>query len=101
MKYGAPAHLLNDAVTAAQDEIRHAQACFLLASRFDPQGRQFVPGNFPIGTNVEIAESMEEMVTKLAYEGCWGEVLGTLLAARQFRTIKDAQVGEILKTIIV
>merc|ERR1712008_67794 len=100
MKYGAPAGLLQDALVAGQDEVRHAQLCFMLAARFDPDGKLYQPGNFPAGKHAQIAESLEEMVLKLASEGCLGETMGPLLAARQLKTTTDPQVMGILRTII-
>eukprot|EP00466_Bigelowiella_natans_P000194 jgi/Bigna1/125492/aug1.1_g200 len=37
LKFGAPAQLVNGAMSAGQDEVRHAQSCFELASRFSQQ----------------------------------------------------------------
>jgi len=96
-KLEAPAHLLDHAVAAAHDELRHAQMCVTLASRFDPDGKEFeVPD---VERKMEVSDTMESMITKLACEGCWGEMVGTLVAARQFQTTKDPQVCEILQTI--
>eukprot|EP00954_Amorphochlora_amoebiformis_P030824 1395252-Amorphochlora_amoeboformis.AAC.1 len=119
MKFGAPAALIEGALIAGQDEIRHAQACFAFASRFDPgcctlrhqysenqnlykaaEGKTYAPTDFPIGSSADIAETMEGMAGRLSGEGCYGETIGTVLAARQYFTAKDPQVKEELRIII-
>jgi hypothetical protein len=98
-RLGAPERLLKQVEIAAEDERRHAEMCATLASRFDPEGKQHTPPH--VERDVAICESMEAMMTKLVCEGCWGETLGALVAARQYKSGSDTQIKEMLKTILV
>jgi len=99
-RFRAPAALLSEVLQAAQDELKHSQQCLMLASRFDPQGREFKLEGLSPERSAGVAETMQDMLTKVALEGCWAETHGTLLAARQLRSARDAQVREVLQTIV-
>merc|ERR1712216_1098004 len=43
--------------------------------------------------------SVEDLVAHITLEGCWGESLGALTSARQYRTATDSQVKELFKTV--
>ena len=82
MKFGAPARLLNAALSAGQDEIRHAQLAFGLASRFDPDGKVFEPSNMAVDRAAPLAASVQSMLAQLVDDGCVGETTAVAYGAR-------------------
>lgn len=76
---GAPAHLVARATEGALDEIRHARRAYALAGAL--LGRPVGPGPLPEASS-PLAVEREAFVRALAFEGCVGETLGALEAAR-------------------
>jgi len=94
---GAPADLVGACQRAARDEIEHAEACFMLASRYagEPLG--------PSGLSLEGAFATEEVtdiVVNTFLEGCVGETVASLLAAEQLRCVEDLQTRAVLERIV-
>lgn len=78
LRVGAPAHLLQAACAAQSDEIRHAKAAFAVASCL--QGAPLGPGPLALG-DLDLHESLEEILVGTILEGCVGETLAALEAA--------------------
>lgn len=94
---GAPAELLHGAQHAIADEIRHAELCFALASRYAeaPLG----PGALDVRSLEHRGRSAEEILADLVREGCIGETLASLVAARASEQATDPEVLAALSTI--
>jgi hypothetical protein len=75
---GAPAELVAGAQAAALDEIRHARACFSLASAY--AGAPVGPGPLAMA-NVSIEASAAVVLRAVIREGCIGETVAALAAA--------------------
>lgn len=75
--FGAPADLVRDSQLAALDEIRHAEACFALASRFG--GEAVGPGALELD-DAMARRSLEDFARCTFVEGCIGETFATLVA---------------------
>jgi len=78
LSMGAPAPLLYEAQRAMADEIRHAELCFALSARY---------GGSPVGPAALACEmtaprTAEQMLAEVVAEGCIGETIASLLAAR-------------------
>lgn len=91
--FGAPADLVRDAQLAALDEVRHAQACFALASRFG--GKDLGPGALQLD-DATPRRSLEEFARCTFLEGCIGETFATLVAETGAQRSNDAQVCGVL-----
>jgi hypothetical protein len=78
MLLGAPAQLLQAAAAAQADEIRHAEAAFRVASRF--HGAPLGPGPLALG-DLQLDDTLEQIVVGTVLEGCVGETLAALQAA--------------------
>lgn len=89
---GAPPNLLAGAQQAGLDEIRHAQACFGLASRYS--GRPLAPGPLPALAPRELDLAGVAEVTFV--EGCVGETIAALVAMRAARLCRDPAVQGVL-----
>lgn len=95
---GAPAELVAQAVSAADDERRHAQAFFGLASAF--AGRPLGPGPLDVRGGLGSRVDLVEVAVSTATEACIAETvsLAQLRAAR--RLARDPGVIEILDAIV-
>lgn len=93
---GAPPALVRDAAKAAADEVRHAELCFALATRF---------GGTPVGpAPLSLAGALGEVtladvVENVIAEGCVGETIAALTAARQLEGATDPEVRRALEQI--
>jgi hypothetical protein len=89
---GAPAELVDQARSAARDEIRHAETMTGLARRF---------GQEPLRARVEPGppRSLRELAFDNAAEGCVRETFGALVGAHQAGTAADGAVAEAMRTI--
>jgi len=94
---GAPASLLASAHEAALDEVRHARACFALASAY--AGGPVGPSALPIGGAMAIASDLAQIVERTVEEGCVGETLAAVLAAEQAHGASDEAVRAVLSRI--
>lgn len=97
MRFGAPEALLAEAKIAVVDEQRHATTCARLAQRFDPLLQQHATPK--VKRSLPPLETIESLVTHIALEGCWGETLGALTAARQCEIAADPILKAQIKTI--
>jgi hypothetical protein len=77
---GAPADLVRDSIAAAADETLHAEACFAVAARVS--GDAVGPG--PLALEGALgAWTLVEVVGEVVIEGCVGETVAAILAARR------------------
>ncbi len=95
---GAPSRLLHETLSAGRDEIRHAELCFALASAY--AGEPLEPDEFPIGDQIPLQRSLEDMVTETVIEGCIGETLAAMQAAEQLALATDPAVVESLESTV-
>ena len=92
---GAPPNLLAAAQQAGLDEIRHAQRCFALASRY--AGRPLAPGPLPAPAPRDL--DLAGVAEAAFVEGCVGETIAALVAMRASRPCRDPEVGAALAEI--
>jgi hypothetical protein len=94
---GAPADLVADAQRAAADEVRHAQRCFSLATRY--HGEALGPGPLAIDGSLP-ATSLVDAAVSAVREGCIGETTASLSAAAQLEGASDPRVRRTLSMIV-
>jgi hypothetical protein len=82
---------------AARDEVRHARACFSLASAY--AGADVGPGAFKLEGALEIRTELEQVAVSAVLEGCIGETLAAVQAAEQLARATDPAVRGALATI--
>jgi hypothetical protein len=80
MSNHAPPALLQDSLTAAADEIRHAQVSFEVASRLT--GQTVEPGPLP-PSSLQFDSNLTALALATAQEGCIDETLSAVLAAME------------------
>ena len=96
LAFGAPAELLERAQLAIGDELRHARACFALASAY--AGSSLGPG--PMDLNgVASSPNLAAAAAAAAAEGCINETIAALAATEQARTASDPTVRRVLTEI--
>lgn len=84
---GAPADLVRRAALAAADEVAHAELCFTLAARY----LGVTPAPLALALDGALdARSLPAIVGEAIAEGCIGETLAALIAARQHEGARDA-----------
>ena len=81
----APSDLVEDALMAALDEVRHAKTSFDIASRL--AGQEVRPGALPPSKHV-FGQDLKAMAMAVAREGCVDETLSALEAAAEADFIK-------------
>lgn len=86
MSNNAPPALVQDALTAAMDEIRHAKTSFEIASLL--LGTTVEPGPIPPSTHT-FAADLTSLAVAAAQEGCIDETLSALAAAYEVDTRLD------------
>lgn len=95
MSLSAPPQLIEDTLSAAQDELRHARLCFSLAAAYAggvPQG----PGDFP----QELSQTDRRALALQTFrQGCVGEAVAALEAAHAARSCRDPVVQQVLEAI--
>lgn len=94
---GAPAALVADAQAAMGDEIRHAERCYALASRY--AGATLRPGPLPIGGALDGGEDLAAVSVEVLRESAIGESIGALLAETMRQQAADPHVREALAEI--
>ena len=77
----APPELLYACHDAARDELKHAELCFGLASRY--ARRPLGPGPLPLPVHVLGATDLASVLRAAIEEGCVGETLASLEAAEE------------------
>jgi hypothetical protein len=95
---GAPAELLHATMSAGNDEIRHAELCFTLASAY--AGKLLEPDAFPIGDTLPIQRDLSDIVAETIVEGCIGETLAAVQAQAQLAITTDEAVLESLRSTV-
>jgi hypothetical protein len=97
LAHGAPAELIAGAQRALGDEIRHAEACFALASAYagHPQG----PGALAIDGALERAPTLRELAVAAVVEGCVGETIAASIARVSAASATDPAAREALAAI--
>lgn len=96
LSLGAPPDFLHRSQQASLDELRHAKACFALASRY---GRKpYGPATLRVDDALRNM-SLAEVAQINAEEGCVGETLGAILAREQLAVARDPAVVRILRRI--
>lgn len=93
---GAPAELLARTAAAMADEVRHAEACFAMASAY--AGEPVGPGALP--TPARRRPSLRRLAVEAFREGCVGESLAVAEAAEQLRAATDPAVRAVLARIV-
>ena len=81
----APSSLVQDALLAGLDEVRHARTSFEIASLFG--GRDVGPGPLPSSTH-EFGEDLTALALAVAREGCVDETLSALVVALEVEELK-------------
>ena len=78
MAHGAPSSLVDETLSAARDEVRHARVAFALAGRS--------PGALPLGVDTEpLHLPLAELGRRVYAEGCLGETRAVLRAVDLWR----------------
>jgi hypothetical protein len=90
---GAPSAMVTEALDAARDEVRHAQLCYGLASRY--LGRQVGPGKLDLPRGSIPVEPVVVAVETLR-DGCLGESVASELALEASRHAGDPEVASML-----
>ena len=96
LSVGAPPELIVESQRASLDEVRHARACFALASRYGGESRG--PSSLSLEGALDIA-SMGDIARLTVEEGCVGETLGAALAREQLAVARDPVVVAALRRI--
>ncbi|NUO54820.1 MAG: ferritin-like domain-containing protein [Polyangiaceae bacterium] len=94
---GAPSDLVDAAHQAASDEVRHARACFSLASAY--AGAELGPGPFAFGGPIELGSDLAAVAASAVKEGCVGETLAAVQASVQLDGARDPAVQKALEEI--
>jgi hypothetical protein len=88
----APPSLINDAVAAARDEVRHARTMGELAQKHGATVTKIQEQKTPI-------QNLFELAMENAVEGCVRETFGALVAAYQAQTASDTDICAAMTTI--
>jgi hypothetical protein len=83
----APSILVEDALKAAIDEVRHAKVSFDIASLL--VGKEIAPGPLQ-ASSLEFKQNLTALALAVAKEGCVDETLSTFSAALEANEIHDA-----------
>ena len=97
LAFGAPAGLVRAAHEAALDEVRHAELCFALASRY--LGAPLGPDALPGAAAFTGARTLADLAAAAVHEGCVGETLAAAVAAAQRDAATDPAVRSTLAVI--
>jgi hypothetical protein len=96
LSLGAPATLVDACARAMADEVRHARACFELASHY--AGRPLGPG--PLSTQDCLpSASLGDILALVVVEGCVGETLAALEVAEAAAQVLDPDLRATLERI--
>ena len=89
----APSKLVEDALNAALDEVRHAKVSFDIASMLT--GKEVGPGALP-ASNLDFHQDLTALALAVAREGCLDETLSTFSAALEAATIDAIMKGQVI-----
>jgi hypothetical protein len=95
---GAPAALVQASIRAGLDEVRHAQACFSLASAY--AGGPVGAGPLDVRGGLDGSFDLESITLTLAAEGCIAETVSLLLLAAARDRAKNPVVRAMLTKIV-
>ena len=97
MSLGAPRRLVTAATKAIDDEIRHASACFAIASVYaqKPLG----PAEVDMTGSMEHAGDAAKILEAAILEGCIGETLAASMAGWQTGQVADESMRQVLDQI--
>ncbi len=96
MALGAPASLVRESQAASIDEIKHAEDCFALASRYAKADL----GPSQLSLDGVIGDiTLEQLVRTTFEEGCVGETLAAVQAAAAWRVAGDETTRNVLEAI--
>eukprot|EP00804_Cyclotella_cryptica_P010185 CCRYP_013813-RA/>CCRYP_013813-RA protein AED:0.38 eAED:0.38 QI:0/-1/0/1/-1/1/1/0/702 len=91
----APSILVEDALKAGLDEVRHAKVSFGIASMLT--GNVVGPGPLP-SSNIDFKQDLVALALAVAKEGCVDETLSTFSAVLEASIIQEAIVGGVAGT---
>merc|ERR1712157_251916 len=91
MSNSAPACLVEDALRAGLDEVRHARTSFDIASKLT--GSELGPGPLP-ESKFELGLDLKALALAVAREGCVDETLSAFAAAVEIEHINEVLDGE-------
>lgn len=94
---GAPASLLRRTHEAALDEIKHAELCFSLASRFT--GVPLGAGPIPLPHAIQLAYDLSSIAVEALLDGAVNEGLSAAEARARLRSTEDVEERAALRTI--
>jgi hypothetical protein len=99
MSNNAPPELVQDALTAAMDEVRHATTSFEVASLL--LGKTMEPGPLP-PTSLNFGNNMTALALAAAKEGCVDETLSALVAGFEvdFNIDQNPRISDTTKSIL-
>jgi len=86
MSNQAPSDLVEDALKAGLDEVRHSRISFDIASKLT--GKEVGPGPLP-ESKLEFGQDLKALALAVAREGCVDETLSTFAAAVEVKYITD------------
>ena len=96
LAFGAPAELVADAQRALGDEVRHAELCYALASRY--AGRRVGPG--PLEVPAFAPRSLRDAAVAAFREGCIVETQAAYAARLRLELATDPTVRRTLEQIV-
>jgi hypothetical protein len=96
LAFGAPSELVAETVTAIEDERRHAQICFTIASAF--AGVAVGPGALDVQGALETPTLARSLATTVR-EGCIGETVAALSASELAAHVADPVLLQVLEGI--
>lgn len=96
---GAPDALIDEAIAAAEDEVRHARACAHIASRL--AGRRIAPAlpASPLRQPLAGAEGMRRLAVESWLDGCLGEGAAAARAGLSARRAADPTIAGVRRGI--
>ncbi len=97
LAYGAPADLVAGCHHAALDEVKHAAACYALATAY--AGEPVGPGALVAARGMEIAMPLDAFAVETLVDGCVGELVASLEARDAAARATDPVVAAILERI--
>jgi len=86
MTNGAPSDLVEDALKAGLDEVRHASTSFAIASKL--LGKEVKPGPLP-ASNHEFTHDIKKLAMAVAKEGCVDETLSSIELAAEIELLNS------------
>ena len=92
MSNGAPSDLVQDALTAGLDELRHAKTSFDIATKL--LGKEITPGPLPVSKH-EFDQDIKKLALSVAKEGCVDETLWTLEVEAEVELLNEVLNGDV------